>query len=254
MKAHAGSQQLEAPPGSEAKVLWHVTMSLDGFIAGPGDSMSWAFGHASGPNAAVGEVVRTTGAILAGRRWYELAHDDPDAAPYGGAWSGPIMVMTHRPPEPSPDAAPMRSSGQLSGPAPLPQAAATRDSLDGPGPCRGRFTAEPHPPRLRRHPRPGRCRWPERLPGARRSGTRAEEWRQGQEKGCRPRFPGEPHVACSYFSHLHGASGRKARGTGEPRLLVAALRAAGATRTGAFGHLMDSPAQRRRSSRTSECN
>jgi dihydrofolate reductase len=88
-------------------------MSLDGFIAGPGDSMAWAFGHASGPNAAVGEVVRTTGAILAGRRWYELAHDDPDAAPYGGAWSGPIMVMTHRPPEPSPDARFMFLSGEI---------------------------------------------------------------------------------------------------------------------------------------------
>ncbi len=23
------------------KVLWHVTMSLDGFIAGPNDSMDW---------------------------------------------------------------------------------------------------------------------------------------------------------------------------------------------------------------------
>src|ERR687883_162493 len=69
-------------------------MSLDGFIAGPDDSMAWAFGPEACPNAAVDEVVRTTGAILAGRRWYELAHDDPDAAPYGGAWSGPIMVMT----------------------------------------------------------------------------------------------------------------------------------------------------------------
>jgi hypothetical protein len=28
------------------KVLWHVTMSLDGFIAGPGDAMDWAFRHA----------------------------------------------------------------------------------------------------------------------------------------------------------------------------------------------------------------
>ncbi len=25
------------------KVLWHVTMSLDGFIAGPDDAMEWAF-------------------------------------------------------------------------------------------------------------------------------------------------------------------------------------------------------------------
>jgi hypothetical protein len=25
--------------------LWHVTMSLDGFIAGPDDEMDWAFEH-----------------------------------------------------------------------------------------------------------------------------------------------------------------------------------------------------------------
>ncbi len=26
------------------KLLWHTMMSLDGFIAGPNDDMSWAFG------------------------------------------------------------------------------------------------------------------------------------------------------------------------------------------------------------------
>src|SRR5438309_8400829 len=83
-------------------VLWHITMSLDGFIAGRGDSMDWAFGHASGPNAAVEEVVQTTRAILAGRRWYGLAVDNPAAAPYGGAWTGPILVLTHHPPPTSP--------------------------------------------------------------------------------------------------------------------------------------------------------
>jgi hypothetical protein len=30
------------------KVLWHVTMLLDGFIAGPGDSMEWASEHLTG--------------------------------------------------------------------------------------------------------------------------------------------------------------------------------------------------------------
>ena len=31
-------------------VLWHTVMSLDGFVAGPGDDMRWAFevGAASG--------------------------------------------------------------------------------------------------------------------------------------------------------------------------------------------------------------
>jgi hypothetical protein len=27
------------------KVFWHVTMSLDGFIAGPNDAMDWVFGY-----------------------------------------------------------------------------------------------------------------------------------------------------------------------------------------------------------------
>lgn len=29
------------------KVTWHVTMSLDGFIAGPNDAMDWVFGYIS---------------------------------------------------------------------------------------------------------------------------------------------------------------------------------------------------------------
>jgi hypothetical protein len=32
-------------------VLWHVTMSLDGFIAGPDDAMDWVFEYAE-PNPA----------------------------------------------------------------------------------------------------------------------------------------------------------------------------------------------------------
>src|SRR5262249_42296225 len=91
--------------GSAGRVVWHITMSLDGFIAGPDDAMDWAFGHTSGPSAAADEGLRSTRAILAGRRWYDLAAGNPDAAPYGGAWTGPIFVLTHRPPAPSPEAA-----------------------------------------------------------------------------------------------------------------------------------------------------
>jgi hypothetical protein len=31
-----------------SKVIWHISVSLDGFIAGPDDSMDWAF-NAPGP-------------------------------------------------------------------------------------------------------------------------------------------------------------------------------------------------------------
>jgi len=51
-------------------VLWHVTMSLDGFIAGPDDEMEWVFEYGA-PSAIADKVMATTGAVLAGRRWYE---------------------------------------------------------------------------------------------------------------------------------------------------------------------------------------
>ena len=50
----------------------HHTMSLDGFIAGPDDSMDWAFGYGEATFLA-DETMNRIGAILAGRRWYELA-------------------------------------------------------------------------------------------------------------------------------------------------------------------------------------
>ena len=82
------------------KVVWHVTMSLDGFIAGPDDTMDWIFEHDAGPNAIAEEAVKTTGAVLAGRRWYDLAMSRLGGTKgiYGGAWTGPVFVITHRPP------------------------------------------------------------------------------------------------------------------------------------------------------------
>ena len=71
-----------------ADVIWHVTMSVDGFIAGPGDLMEWAF-EARGESAIAGDVMSKTGAILGGRRWYDVAaaRYGGTAGIYGGAWS-----------------------------------------------------------------------------------------------------------------------------------------------------------------------
>ena len=73
-------------------------MSLDGFIAGPGDAMDWVFRY-PGPNLMGADVISTTGAILAGRRLYDWGMSKPGRELYGGAWTGPVFVLTHRPPE-----------------------------------------------------------------------------------------------------------------------------------------------------------
>ena len=82
-----------------SKTTWHVMMSLDGFIAGPEHAMEWAFEQDGGPNSIAASVRTGTGAILAGRRWHDVAVERYDgvAGIYGGAWSGPVFVLTHRP-------------------------------------------------------------------------------------------------------------------------------------------------------------
>ena len=81
-------------------VVWHVMMSLDGFITGPDDSMEWAFEY-PGPHRIADEVMESTGAILAGRRWYDVAtaRYGGRGGIYGGAWDGPVFVLTHQPPD-----------------------------------------------------------------------------------------------------------------------------------------------------------
>jgi dihydrofolate reductase len=76
-----------------------MTMSLDGFIAGPDDAMEWAF-RSSGRNRIGEEVMARTGAILGGRGWYDAATAKYDGRQgiYGGRWEGPVFVLTHRPP------------------------------------------------------------------------------------------------------------------------------------------------------------
>jgi dihydrofolate reductase len=76
-----------------------VTVSLDGFIAGPGDAMEWAFEYGR-PGPIATEVIEATGAIVAGRRGYDRGTRTGSGprAIYGGAWSGPLFVLTHRPP------------------------------------------------------------------------------------------------------------------------------------------------------------
>jgi dihydrofolate reductase len=79
------------------QVLWHVTMSLDGFIAGPRDDMAWLADY-RGPNPTADEVLAQVGALLIGERTYRLAKSE-EGKPYGGAWTGPQFVLTHHAPK-----------------------------------------------------------------------------------------------------------------------------------------------------------
>lgn len=79
---------------ADAKVLWHFLMSLDGYVAGPNHEMDWMTGFTVRPGLH-GEYIETTGAVLAGRSGYDSAIGD--SRPYGGAWQGPIFVLTHHP-------------------------------------------------------------------------------------------------------------------------------------------------------------
>lgn len=101
-------------------VVLYMSMSVDGFIAGPGDDLEHGLGiggdvlHSwlteggvspeshrptDGPNATVFDEMMDTGAVIVGRRTFELA----------GGWDGdhhdgvPVFVLTHaEPDEPAP--------------------------------------------------------------------------------------------------------------------------------------------------------
>jgi dihydrofolate reductase len=90
-----------------AKVLYSVTMSVDGFITGPDGDMQWLRPYL-GPNPEVGELIPRIGSLLIGRRSHD--GDDPhkgdagEGKAFGGGWNGPMFVVTHRPPsDPEPE-------------------------------------------------------------------------------------------------------------------------------------------------------
>jgi len=82
-------------------VYWQVVMSLDGFIAGAGDDMSWIFDIVDAEAAVGDDHVAATGAIVMGRRTWEVEDRDRPGI-YGGRFQGPLFVVTRHPPEPAP--------------------------------------------------------------------------------------------------------------------------------------------------------
>jgi dihydrofolate reductase len=75
-------------------------MSLDGYIAGPRDDMTWLADYL-GPNPTANEVLAKVGALLLGDRTYQVAKTE-EGKPYGGAWTGPQFVLSHHPPKDPP--------------------------------------------------------------------------------------------------------------------------------------------------------
>jgi dihydrofolate reductase len=82
------------------KVVVNRSMSLDGFIAGPGDAMDWVFDFIAPDEFP--EIAAATGAMLIGRRTYEVGKRMAAANPndVGYPFSGPEFVLTHEPPDP----------------------------------------------------------------------------------------------------------------------------------------------------------
>ncbi|GAA1569654.1 dihydrofolate reductase family protein [Kribbella hippodromi] len=90
------------PQTAAGKVLWHFSMSLDGFVAGPDHGMGWLAGVTASRPGLIQEYVETTGAVLGGRDGFDAY---PDAGTtYGGAWEGSVFVLTHHPEDAPPSA------------------------------------------------------------------------------------------------------------------------------------------------------
>ncbi|HEX6868331.1 MAG TPA: dihydrofolate reductase family protein [Candidatus Limnocylindrales bacterium] len=96
------------PISGSGKVVVNRSMSLDGFIAGPGDAMDWIFDFVASDEFP--EIAAATGAMLVGRRTYDVGkrmaagNDRGSDSGEGYPVTGPIFVLTHEPPEePDPD-------------------------------------------------------------------------------------------------------------------------------------------------------
>ncbi len=78
-----------------SRVRAFLASSLDGFIAGEGDDLSWLPQPGPGDgDFGFGAFLQDVGALLVGRRTYDAV------AGFGGEWpygSRPVLVATHRP-------------------------------------------------------------------------------------------------------------------------------------------------------------
>ena len=130
----AWSDRLSELSTGFGKVVVNRSMSLDGFIAGPGDAMDWVFDFMA-PDAFP-EIAAATGAMLVGRRTYEVGNRMDAGKERGSAssgetypFSGPVFVLTHEPPDP-PDAAVTFLTGDIGGAVARARSAAGGKNLE----------------------------------------------------------------------------------------------------------------------------
>lgn len=109
-----------------ARTLYSATMSLDGFIAGPGGDMSWLTAHLGGANPTAERLLENVGCLLVGGRTFR--GDDPNKGTdaegaFGGQYDGPAVVLTRTAPE--------RTVPNVTFAADLPEAVALAQELAG---------------------------------------------------------------------------------------------------------------------------
>ena len=75
---------------------------VSGRVRGRAGSRDGLDDRGLGPSGLHSEYIGTTGAILGGRKGWDQAIDG--SRPYGGAWQGPIFVLTHHPEDATPAA------------------------------------------------------------------------------------------------------------------------------------------------------
>ena len=88
----------------DGRVVVNRAMSLDGFIAAPGHVVEWGAGRTVADFVGqdqIREQAAATGAMLVGRRTADVGErmeaEEPGSVDY--PFSGPMFILTHRPPE-----------------------------------------------------------------------------------------------------------------------------------------------------------
>lgn len=84
--------------------LYSATASADGYIAGPGGDMTWLQPFmGAGPDPILEPIIPAITALLMGRTTFD--GEDPNAGDpelegaFEGQWTGPQILLTHRPVE-----------------------------------------------------------------------------------------------------------------------------------------------------------